>query len=32
MSERTFADVAFESKKRKTRRELFLDRLDSLVP
>ncbi len=32
MSERTFADVAFESKKRKTGRELFLDRLDSLVP
>ncbi len=32
MAERTFADIAFENKKRKTRRELFLERLGRIVP
>ena len=32
MHQPTFASVEFEQKKRKTRRELFLERLDSLVP
>ena len=30
MAERTFADIAFENKKRKTRRELFLERFCDL--
>ena len=32
MQEPTFADLEFEHKKRKTRRERFLERLDGLVP
>ncbi len=32
MHQPTFARVEFEQKKRKTRRELFLERIDSLVP
>ena len=28
----TFADLEYASKKRKTRREIFLERIDSLVP
>ena len=28
----TFADVEYESKKRKTRREIFLERMDGLIP
>ena len=32
MHQPTFASVEFEQKKRKTRRELFLERLDDLVP
>ena len=32
MHQPTFASVEFEQKKRKTRRELFLERLDALVP
>ena len=28
----TFADVEYESKKRKTRREIFLERMDRLIP
>ncbi len=28
----TFADLEFENKKRKTRREKFLERLDGLIP
>ncbi len=32
MHQPTFASVEFEQKKRKTRRELFLERIDSLVP
>ena len=32
MYQPTFASVEFEQKKRKTRRERFLERLDALVP
>ena len=32
MHQPTFASVEFEQKKRKTRRELFLERIDALVP
>ncbi len=32
MYQPTFASVEFEQKKRKTRREVFLERLDALVP
>ena len=32
MHQPTFASVEFEQKKRKTRRELFLERINSLVP
>ena len=32
MHQPTFASVEFEQKKRRTRRELFLERIDSLVP
>ena len=32
MQQPTFASVEFEHKKRKTRRELFLERLDRVVP
>lgn len=32
MAQRTFADLAYEGKKRKTRREIFLERMDGLVP
>ena len=32
MHQPTFASVEFEQKKRKTRRELFLERLDALMP
>ena len=32
MYQPTFASVEFEQKKRKTRRELFLERLDALMP
>ena len=32
MRQQTFASVEFEHKKRKTRRELFLERLDAIVP
>ena len=30
--ERSFADLEYESKKRKTRRERFLERMDALIP
>ena len=30
--ERSFADLEYESKKRKTRREKFLDRMEVLIP
>ena len=32
MDQPTFADLEYNSKKRKTRREIFLERMDSLVP
>ena len=32
MDQPTFADLEYASKKRKTRREIFLERIDSLVP
>ena len=31
MEQPTFADVEYESKKRKTRREVFLERMDGLI-
>ena len=30
MDQPTFADLEYESKKRKTRREIFLERMDAL--
>ena len=30
--ERSFADLEYESKKHKTRRERFLERMDALIP
>ena len=30
--EKTFADLEYENKKRKTWRELFLNRMDALIP
>ena len=32
MEQPTFADLEYEGKKRKTRRELFLERMDGLIP
>ena len=32
MEQKTFADVEYDHKKRKTRREKFLDRMDGLIP
>ena len=32
MDQPTFADLEFQNKKRKTRREVFLGQLDSLIP
>ena len=32
MNQPTFADLDYESKKRKTRREIFLERMDGLIP
>ena len=32
MRQPTFGDLEYESKKRKTRREIFLERMDGLVP
>ena len=32
MHQPTFADLEFQNKKRKTRREVFLGQLDSLIP
>ena len=31
MDQPTFADLEYQGKKRKTRRELFLERMDSLI-
>ena len=32
MDQPTFADLEYQSKKRKTRRELFLEQMDALIP
>ena len=32
MDQPTFADLEFQGKKRKTRRELFLERMGGLIP
>ena len=32
MDQPTFADLEYQGKKRKTRRELFLERMDALIP
>ena len=32
MEQATFADLDYECKKRKTRREIFLERMDGLIP
>ena len=32
MNQPAFADLEYQGKKRKTRRELFLERMDGLVP
>ena len=32
MSQSTFADLEYEGKKRKTRRERFLERMEGLIP
>ena len=32
MGQRAFSDLAFDHKKRRTRREIFLDRMDELIP
>ena len=32
MKQPTFADLEYEGKKRKTRREIFLERMEDLVP
>ncbi len=32
MSQSTFADLEYEGKKRKTRREKFLERMEGLIP
>ena len=32
MEQKSFADLEYDHKKRKTRRELFLERMDTLIP
>ena len=32
MEQPTFSDLEYQGKKRKTRRELFLERMDGLIP
>ena len=32
MEQVTFADVEYEGEKRRTRRELFLERMEALIP
>ena len=32
MDQPTYADLEYQSKKRKTRRELFLEQMDALIP
>ncbi len=32
MDQITFSEAEYQNKKRKTRRELFLERMDNLIP
>ena len=32
MDQPTFSDLEYQGKKRKTRREVFLERMDGLIP
>ena len=32
MTQLTFAEAEYQNKKRKTRRELFLEKMDGLIP
>lgn len=32
MDQITFSEAEYQTKKRKTRREIFLDRMDNLIP
>ena len=32
MGQPTFADLEYQGKRRRTRRELFLERMDGLIP
>ena len=32
MEQRNFADLVYDAKKRQTRREIFLERMDGLIP
>ena len=32
MEQPTFADLVYDAKKRQTRREIFLERMDGLIP
>jgi IS5 family transposase len=32
MSQLTFAEAEYDNKKRKTRREIFLERMEGLIP
>ena len=32
MEQKTFSDLEYENKKKKPRRELFLERMDALIP
>ena len=32
MDQPTFADLEYQGKRRKTRREVFLERIDGLIP
>ena len=32
MNQKTFSDLEYEQKKKRTRREIFLDRMDGLIP
>ena len=32
MDQPTFADLEYQGRRRKTRRELFLERMDGLIP
>ena len=32
MEQKSFSDLEYEHKKKKTRREIFLERMDALIP